>query len=45
MSKLQIHVEGIGLWSPALGDFAALQAQLSGASVEAPANESEGVSS
>jgi len=37
MSKLQIHVEGIGLWSPALGDFAALQAQLSGASVEAPA--------
>jgi len=31
MSRLQIHVEGIGLWSPALADFGALQAQLDGA--------------
>lgn len=37
MSRLQIHVQGIGLWSPALADFAALQAQLAGSEVSAPA--------
>jgi hypothetical protein len=37
MSALQIHLEGIGLWAPALGDFAALKAQLAGQSVTAPA--------
>lgn len=37
MSTLQIHVEGIGLWSPALGDFAALRAQLRGEAVDPPA--------
>ncbi|AIF46512.1 beta-ketoacyl synthase chain length factor [Dyella japonica] len=37
MSTLQVHVEGIGLWSPALGDFAALRAQLRGEPADAPA--------
>ena len=37
MSALQVHVEGIGLWSPAWGDFAALKAQLEGLPVDAPA--------
>lgn len=37
MSTLQIHVEGIGLWSPALGDFAALKAQQQGMPSDAPA--------
>jgi hypothetical protein len=37
MSALQVHVEGIGLWSPVLGDFAALKAHLRGESVEPPA--------
>ena len=37
MSALQIHVEGIGLWSPALGDFAALKAQQQGIPSDAPA--------
>jgi len=36
MTTLQVHVEGIGLWSPACGDFAALRAQLQGAPVAAP---------
>lgn len=30
MSALQVYVEGVGLWSSALGDFAALKAQLAG---------------
>ncbi|MBD8874434.1 beta-ketoacyl synthase chain length factor [Rhodanobacter sp. DHB23] len=34
MSMMELHVEGIGLWSPRLGDFAALRALLAG---EAPA--------
>jgi len=34
--SLRLYVEGVGLWSPALGDFAALQAQLNGAAVTAP---------
>ena len=34
MSALTLHVEGIGLWSPRLGNFAALRARLAG---EAPA--------
>ncbi|WP_430391830.1 beta-ketoacyl synthase chain length factor [Dyella sp. 20L07] len=37
MSALKIHVEGIGVWSAALGDFAALQAQEQGLDVVAPA--------
>ena len=37
MNALQVHVEGIGLWSPAWGDFAALKAQLEGLPVDAPA--------
>jgi hypothetical protein len=37
MKALQIHVEGIGLWSPALGDFAALKARQKGLPVDAPA--------
>jgi hypothetical protein len=37
MSALQVHIEGIGLWAPSLGDFAALQAHLKGEPVEAPA--------
>ncbi|QNK03252.1 beta-ketoacyl synthase chain length factor [Dyella telluris] len=36
MSTLQVHVEGIGLWAPTLGDFAALKAQLRGETVDAP---------
>ena len=38
MSALQVYVEGVGLWSPGLGDFAALRAQLEGTPVEALAN-------
>lgn len=30
MSTLQVHVEGVGLWAPALNDFAALRAELAG---------------
>lgn len=30
MSTLHVHVEGVGLWSPALADFAALRALLAG---------------
>ena len=37
MNALQLHVEGIGLWSPRLGDFAALRALLAGDSPSAPA--------
>ncbi|WP_114240276.1 beta-ketoacyl synthase chain length factor [Dyella sp. C9] len=36
MSILHVHLEGVGLWSAALGDFAALQAQLEGAGVTPP---------
>lgn len=36
MSGLQVHVEGIGLWSPQLADFAALKAWLAGKPVTAP---------
>ncbi len=36
MSTLHVHLEGIGLWSPALADFAALQAQLRGEDVTPP---------
>ncbi|HET6553012.1 MAG TPA: beta-ketoacyl synthase chain length factor [Dyella sp.] len=47
MTALRVHVEGVGLWSSALPDFAALQAQQRGESVAAarppatvlPANE------
>nr|WP_199042109.1 beta-ketoacyl synthase chain length factor [Dyella sp. ASV24] len=38
MSALQVYVEGIGLWSSELGDFAALKAQLAGLPVEPPAS-------
>lgn len=31
MTALDVHVEGIGLWSPQLGDFAALRERLAGA--------------
>jgi hypothetical protein len=37
MSPLRIHVEGIGLWSKALGNFAALQSLLAGQTPEPPA--------
>lgn len=37
MSPLQVHVDGIGLWSPQLADFAALRALLDGATVAPPA--------
>jgi len=36
MSPLRIHVEGIGLWSKQLGNFAALQALLAGHAPEPP---------
>ena len=36
MSTLQIQLEGIGLWSPQLADFAALKAQLQGLAPAAP---------
>lgn len=36
MSALHVHVDGIGLWSPTLGDFAALRAQWQGADVSVP---------
>ncbi len=37
MSALCVHVEGVGLWSPQLADFAALQTLLAGATPAAPA--------
>jgi hypothetical protein len=37
MSPLRIHIEGIGLWSKQLADFAALQALLAGHMPEPPA--------
>lgn len=36
MSVMRIHVEGIGLWSPQLGDFDALRGWLAGTPVSAP---------
>lgn len=36
MSALRVYVEGIGLWSPQLADFAALRALLAGATPPAP---------
>ncbi len=36
MSTLRVHVEGVGLWSPSLADFAALRALLAGAPPPAP---------
>ena len=36
MSVLRIHVEGVGLWSPQLANFAALKTVLDGGSPEAP---------
>jgi hypothetical protein len=37
MSRMQLHVEGIGLWSPQFADFAALRARLNGDAPVAPA--------
>lgn len=37
MNPLQVYVEGIGLWSPQLADFAALQAVLAGDTPTPPA--------
>ena len=37
MSMLTVYLDGIGLWSPALADFAALKAQLHGQDTPAPA--------
>lgn len=37
MTTLRVHVEGIGLWSPQLADFAALRALLDGVEVAPPA--------
>ena len=37
MSELRIYVEGIGVWSPQLADFAALRGWLDGAPPPAPA--------
>lgn len=37
MTTLDLHVEGTGLWSPQLGDFAALRALLAGAAPTAAA--------
>lgn len=36
MSGMRIHVEGIGVWSPQLGDFPALRAWLAGTPAPAP---------
>jgi hypothetical protein len=36
MSVLSIYVDGAGVWSPALGDFAALRAMLAGETVPVP---------
>ncbi|HEX8778011.1 MAG TPA: beta-ketoacyl synthase chain length factor [Rhodanobacter sp.] len=36
MSHMQLHVEGVGLWSPQLADFAALCARLGGDMPAAP---------
>jgi hypothetical protein len=38
MNALQVYLDGVGLWSATLGNFAALQAQLRGAAVDAPAS-------
>jgi hypothetical protein len=38
MSGLQVHIEGIGLWSAELGDFASFKAHLKGEPVTAPAS-------
>ncbi|OHC38052.1 beta-ketoacyl synthase chain length factor [Rhodanobacter soli] len=37
MSMLRVHVEGVGLWSPQLANFAALRALLAGATPAPPA--------
>jgi hypothetical protein len=37
MSELAVHVEGVGLWSPALAGFDALRARLAGAEPPPPA--------
>ncbi|MGO4702912.1 beta-ketoacyl synthase chain length factor [Dyella sp. 2RAB6] len=37
--SLRIHVEGIGVWSPHVADFAALRSQLQGAPSPAPAGK------
>lgn len=37
MSTLRVYVEGVGLWSPQLASFAALQAVLAGTTPEPPA--------
>jgi 3-oxoacyl-(acyl-carrier-protein) synthase len=36
MSALAVHVEGVGLWTPQLADFAALRALLAGATPPTP---------
>ncbi|GAA0890125.1 beta-ketoacyl synthase chain length factor [Rhodanobacter soli] len=36
MSVLRVHVEGVGLWSPQLADFAALRALLAGTTPSVP---------
>jgi hypothetical protein len=36
MNTLRVHVEGVGLWSPQLADFAALRALLAGATPPTP---------
>lgn len=36
MNTLRVHVEGVGLWSPQLADFAALRMRLAGAVPPAP---------
>jgi hypothetical protein len=38
MSALRIYVEGVGLWSPQLADFASLQSLLGGATPTPPPN-------
>ena len=37
MSRLTVHVEGVGLWSPQLADFTALRELLAGGAPAAPA--------
>jgi hypothetical protein len=37
MTVLRVHVDGIGVWSPQLADFPALQALLAGAAIAPPA--------
>lgn len=36
MSALRVYVEGVGVWSPAVGDFAALRATLAGQAAAPP---------